>query len=71
MKAAQRSSTCRSTAAGAASFRATRYRSISGPCACGSKGPSIRDNVVRYADLEGDDKIGCAGTVDAYVRGVA
>lgn len=41
------------------------------PCACGSKGPSIRDNVVRYADLEGDDKIGCAGTVDAYVRGVA
>jgi hypothetical protein len=42
-----------------------------GPCACGSKGPSIRDNIVRYADLEGDDKIGCAGTVDAYVRGVA
>jgi hypothetical protein len=41
------------------------------PCACGNKGPSIRDNVVRYADLEGDDKIGCAGTVDAYVRGVA
>lgn len=42
-----------------------------GPCACGSKGPSIRDNVMRYADLQGDDKIGCAGTVDAYVRGVA
>jgi hypothetical protein len=41
------------------------------PCACGSKGASIRDNIVRYADLEGDDKIGCAGTVDAYVRGVA
>jgi hypothetical protein len=41
------------------------------PCACGAKGPSIRDNIVRYADLEGDDKIGCAGTVDAYVRGVA
>ena len=41
------------------------------PCACGNKGPSIRDNIVRYADLEGDDKIGCAGTVDAYVRGVA
>ena len=41
------------------------------PCACGARGPSIRDNVVRYADLEGDDKIGCAGTVDAYVRGVA
>ncbi|MDB5972229.1 MAG: hypothetical protein JWQ90_4679 [Hydrocarboniphaga sp.] len=41
------------------------------PCACGAKGPSIRDNVARYADLEGDDKIGCAGTVDAYVRGVS
>jgi hypothetical protein len=40
------------------------------PCACGSKGASIRDNVVRYTDLAGDDKIGCAGTVDAYVRGV-
>lgn len=41
------------------------------PCACGHAGPSIRDNIARYADLEGDDKIGCAGTVDAYVRGVA
>ena len=41
------------------------------PCACGAKGPSIRDNVVRYADLEGDDKIGCAGTIDAYVRGLS
>jgi hypothetical protein len=41
------------------------------PCACGAKGPSIRDDVVRYADLEGDDKIGCAGTVDAYVRGMS
>ena len=42
-----------------------------GPCACGNRGPSISDNVVRFADLEGDDKIGCAGTVDAYVRGVS
>lgn len=41
------------------------------PCACGARGPSIRDNIVRYSDLEGDDKIGCAGTVDAYVRGVS
>jgi hypothetical protein len=41
------------------------------PCACGHRGPTIRDDIVRYADLEGDDKIGCAGTVDAYVRGVA
>ena len=41
------------------------------PCACGNAGPSIRDDIARFADLEGDDKIGCAGTVDAYVRGVA
>jgi hypothetical protein len=41
------------------------------PCACGNQGASIRDTIARYADLEGDDKIGCAGTVDAYVRGVA
>jgi hypothetical protein len=42
-----------------------------GPCACGAASPSIRDDIVRYADLEGDDKIGCAGTIDAYVRGMS
>ena len=42
-----------------------------GPCVCGNRGPSIEDTIARYADLEGDDKIGCAGTVDAYVRGVS
>ncbi len=41
------------------------------PCACGNASPSIADNIYRYADLEGDDKIGCAGTVDAYVRGLS
>ncbi len=41
------------------------------PCACGNRSPSIRDDVYRYSDLEGDDKIGCAGTVDAYVRGLS
>jgi len=41
------------------------------PCACGAKSPSVRDDIARFADLEGDDKIGCAGTVDAYVRGVS
>ena len=41
------------------------------PSGCSHKGPSIRDNIARYADLAGDDKIGCAGTIDAYVRGVA
>lgn len=42
-----------------------------GPCACGAASPSIRDNVVRYSDLTGDDKIACSGTVDAYVKGLA
>lgn len=41
------------------------------PGVCSHKGPSIRNTIARYADLEGDDKIGCAGTIDAYVRGVA
>jgi hypothetical protein len=41
------------------------------PSGCSHKGPSIRNTIARYADLEGDDKIGCAGTIDAYVRGVA
>jgi hypothetical protein len=41
------------------------------PTGCSHKGPSIRNNIARYADLEGDDKIGCAGTIDAYVRGAA
>jgi hypothetical protein len=41
------------------------------PCACGCKGPSVRNTIVRYADIQGDDKIGCAGTVDAYVRGLS
>ncbi|MEJ5976209.1 hypothetical protein WG901_06165 [Novosphingobium sp. PS1R-30] len=41
------------------------------PCACGNGSPSIKDDIARYADLEGDDKIGCAGTVDAYVRGLS
>lgn len=41
------------------------------PCACGSPSPSIRDNITRYADLEGDDKIACSGTIDAYVRGIS
>jgi hypothetical protein len=40
-------------------------------CECGATSPSIRDDIYRYSDLEGDDKIGCAGTVDAYVRGMS
>jgi hypothetical protein len=41
------------------------------PCKCGNASPSVRDDIARYADLQGDDKIGCAGTVDAYVRGLS
>lgn len=40
------------------------------PCACGAGTPSIKDNVARFKDLVGDDKISCSGTVDAYVRGL-
>jgi len=40
------------------------------PCQCGCSSPSLDDDVVRYIDLPGgDDKVSCAGTVDAYVRG--
>jgi hypothetical protein len=42
-----------------------------GTCACGNRSASIADSIYRYSDLEGDDKIGCAGTVDAYVRGLS
>ena len=40
-------------------------------CGCGRPGPHIGSEIVRYSDLEGGDKISCAGTIDAYVRGVA
>lgn len=40
-------------------------------CACGHEGPHFGAEIVRYADLEGGDKITCAGTIDAYVRGEA
>ncbi|QTJ65985.1 hypothetical protein HYG77_10500 [Rhodococcus sp. ZPP] len=38
-------------------------------CACGRSGPSIAPDITRYSDLVDDDKITCAGTTDAYVRG--
>ncbi len=39
------------------------------PCPCGRRSPAITE-ITRYTDLpEGDDKLSCAGTVDAYVRG--
>jgi hypothetical protein len=41
------------------------------PCGCGHQGPHIGPDIVRYSDLEGGDKITCAGTIDAYIRGSA
>jgi hypothetical protein len=39
-------------------------------CPCGRYGPTILDTIMRYTQLEaGDDHIGCAGTIDSYVRG--
>ncbi|ADP79536.1 hypothetical protein [Pseudofrankia inefficax] len=40
-------------------------------CACGHQGPTIGPEIVRFSDLASGDKITCAGTIDAYVRGVA
>lgn len=37
-------------------------------CPCGRPGPSIIQ-ISRYADLGEEDKIGCAGTIEAYIRG--
>jgi hypothetical protein len=39
-------------------------------CACGHYGPTVGRDITRFADLEGGDKITCAGSIDAYVRGV-
>jgi hypothetical protein len=41
------------------------------PCACGHQGPTVGREITRYSDLPGGDKITCAGSIDAYVRGVA
>ena len=42
-----------------------------GRCACGRPGPTIADDIQRARDVIGleDDKVSCAGAVDAYVRG--
>ena len=39
-------------------------------CECGARSPSISEDIQRYADTAGGDKIACAGAIDAYVRGV-
>lgn len=38
-------------------------------CACGRHGPTLLDTISRYAQAGQDDHIGCAGTIDAYIRG--
>jgi hypothetical protein len=48
-----------------------RIRVDYGKCACGHEGPTIDRDIIRYKDLPGGDYITCAGTIDAYVRGVA
>jgi len=42
-----------------------------GRCECGHQGPTVGRDIARYADLPGGDKITCAGSIDAYVRGMA
>jgi len=38
-------------------------------CTCGRPGPVILDTIGRFAQIGEDDHIGCAGTIDAYIRG--
>jgi hypothetical protein len=47
-----------------------KIRANWGTCECGRSSPSIADDIQRFADLAGGDKIACSGTIDAYVRGV-
>ena len=38
-------------------------------CVCGRSGPTLLDNIGRFAQAGQNDHIGCAGTIDAYIRG--
>jgi hypothetical protein len=38
-------------------------------CPCGRHGPTLLDNISRFASATEDDHIGCAGTIDGYIRG--
>jgi hypothetical protein len=42
---------------------------MSARCPCGRAGHTILDNITRFTDGGVDDHIGCAGAIDAYVRG--
>jgi hypothetical protein len=38
-------------------------------CSCGRPGPTVARTITRFANKADGDKITCAGTMDAYVRG--
>jgi hypothetical protein len=38
-------------------------------CPCGRAGPTLFDTITRFAQVGEDDHIGCAGTIDSYIRG--
>jgi hypothetical protein len=38
-------------------------------CPCGRFGPTLLDDIGRFVQPGQDDHIGCAGTIDAYIRG--
>ena len=40
-----------------------------GACPCGRRGPTLLETISRWSAPGADDHIGCAGTIDAYVRG--
>lgn len=42
---------------------------VAGACPCGRPGPTVLDTISRFAQTGEEDHIGCAGTIDAYVRG--
>jgi hypothetical protein len=42
---------------------------LSGRCPCGRFGNTLFDNITRFAQIGQNDHIGCAGTIDAYIRG--
>lgn len=38
-------------------------------CQCGRPGPVVHDTIARFTQLGQDDNIGCAGTIDSYIKG--
>jgi hypothetical protein len=42
---------------------------FSGHCPCGRPGLVVLPDISRYANLGEEDKIGCAGTIESYIRG--